>query len=134
MDGAHRFLQRAYLGGTISPVTSCLPLQVAHAAVALMDATVAAGGRPSDALEGLFIAACLRIAAANEGGYVPTPDEAAVLFGSNGAVLSSRQHTLSGFRLPTVASAHRAVLAALLAAHSLVMPLHGVQQAGHSTL
>jgi hypothetical protein len=60
-------------------------MQVAHAAVALMDATVAAGGRPSDALEGLFIAACLRIAAANEGGYVPSPDEAAVLFGSNGA-------------------------------------------------
>lgn len=54
--------------------------------MALMDATVAAGGRPSDALEGLFIAACLRIAAANEGGYVPTPEEAAALFGSNGAL------------------------------------------------
>lgn len=53
--------------------------------MALMDATVAAGGRPSDALEGLFIAACLRIAAANEGGHVPSPEEAAGLFGSNGA-------------------------------------------------
>lgn len=57
--------------------------QVAHAAVALMDATVAAGGRPSDALEGLFIAACLRIAAASEGGRVPSPEEAAGLLGSN---------------------------------------------------
>ncbi len=60
-------------------------LQVAHAAVALMDATVTAGGRPSTMLEGLFIAACLRIASANEGGYVASPDEAAALFGSNGA-------------------------------------------------
>lgn len=54
-----------------------------------------AGGRPSDALEGLFIAACLRIAAANEGGYVPSPDEAAVLFGSNGAPSASANLALS---------------------------------------
>jgi hypothetical protein len=97
VDGAHLYLQRAYLSGAISAVTCCLLLQVAHAAVALMDATVAAGGRPSDALEGLFIAACLRIAAANEGGYVPTPDEAAVLFGSSGAVFSKRQQAEGPF-------------------------------------
>lgn len=104
-------------------MTHRLLLQVAHAAVALMDATVAAGGRPSDALEGLFIAACLRIAAANEGGYVPTPDEAAVLFGSNGADPSSlpaghQQH------LPACGCYNMSAVAPVLSAepHQLIMP------------
>lgn len=49
-----------------------------------MDATVAAGGQPADSLEGVFIAACLRIAAANDGVFVPSADQVATLFGSTG--------------------------------------------------
>ena len=47
--------------------------QVAHAAMALCDATVMAGVQLSEKLEALLLAACLRIAAANEGGPVPAP-------------------------------------------------------------
>jgi hypothetical protein len=48
--------------------------QVAHAAVALMDATMMGGVHMTDKFETLFIVACLRIAASNEGSYVPTPE------------------------------------------------------------
>ena len=47
--------------------------QVAHAAMALCDATMMAGVQLSDKLEALLLAACLRIAAANEGGPAPSP-------------------------------------------------------------
>ena len=136
VDGAHLYLQRAYLCGATSAVTCCLLLQVAHAAVALMDATVAAGGRPSDALEGLFIAACLRIAAANEGGYVPTPDEAAVLFGSNGAVFSRRQHA-KGFAAastcPRLCGSSPAAVAVLSATPLAGHAMRSTQQSGCSS-
>ena len=41
--------------------------------MALCDATMMAGVQLSEKLEALLLAACLRIAAANEGGPVPTP-------------------------------------------------------------
>jgi hypothetical protein len=41
--------------------------------MALCDATMMAGVQLSEKLEALLLAACLRIAAANEGGLVPTP-------------------------------------------------------------
>ena len=58
--------------------------QVVHAAVALMDATVAAGGTPSPDQEGVFVAACMRIAAHNERAPVPPEDQTAALFGTVG--------------------------------------------------
>ena len=41
--------------------------------MALCDATMMAGVQLSDKLEALLLAACLRIAAANEGGPAPSP-------------------------------------------------------------
>jgi len=82
--GRHRQLVAAILAAASSLGISD---QVAHVAAALMDATVAAGGQPADALEGVFIAACLRIAAANDGVFVPSADQVATLFGSTGAAV-----------------------------------------------
>ncbi len=65
-----------------------------------MDATVAAGGRPAEPLEGLFIAASLRIAASNEGGHVPSPAEAAGLFGSTGVSIFWSRNCSSPGGLP----------------------------------
>ena len=66
--------------------------QVAHAAMALCDATMMAGVQLSDKLEALLLAACLRIAAANEGGPAPSPAVVEELIDFPGAFCAKRAH------------------------------------------
>ncbi len=63
--------------------------------MALCDATMMAGVQLSDKLEALLLAACLRIAAANEGGPAPSPAVVEELIDFPGASCcnSSVQHT-----------------------------------------
>lgn len=64
-------------------------MQVAHAAMALCDATMMAGVALTEKLEVLLLAACLRIAASNEGGVVLEATTVAALVDFPGTYLTS---------------------------------------------
>ena len=58
--------------------------------MALCDATMMAGVQLTEKLETLLLAACLRIAASNEGSYTPERDMVAQLVHFPGALLPCR--------------------------------------------
>ena len=61
--------------------------EVVHTAVAQMDRVMASGVLMTDAFQTLFVCACLRLAAIQEGAFVPSPAAVSALIGVPGAHL-----------------------------------------------